>query len=509
MNRFLLKSLRARLVIGAAIWISIGVYAAGIFIAELFRQYATSLVDSDLRRDLDELMMLIDVDASGFPHLPRPLSDPLFGQAGSGFSWQVSRSGKTLIKSLSASAEEVPTASDVPEANDVRKLTLHGVRGPMTVFERLFLPDDGVLPPLRIQVGAELAVIDRMTPTFTVPLAMSLALLALVLVAAAALQVSFGLRPMSRVRRALGEIGSGAADKLPEDFPSEVQPLVDDLNDLIEVNSQMLMRARAQAGNLGHGLKTPLAILMDEAYRLQRRGETEAAGVILQQSQRMQRQIDYQIARARAAASCSAPGVFAQLAPTIGNIVAAMGRLHGSRNLHISTDVDAQCAVQCDPMDLNEMTANLIDNACKWASEAVTIRGFLENGKTGVVASVVITVEDDGPGLPAEALERVFKIGERLDDQVPGSGLGLPIVRDLARLYGGEIQLNNSAGGGLRATLRLPAARARSDAAAPYPVSDEGFSQPGKVNRFFDRPFMASFFRIKIGRDSSRSKAAG
>jgi signal transduction histidine kinase len=457
MNRLLPKSLRARLVIGAAIWVSIGVYAAGIFITELFRQYATNLVDNGLRRDLEELMMLIDVDAGGFPHLPRPLSDPLFGQAGSGFSWQVSRDGRTLIKSLSASTEELPMASDPLDADEVRKLTLNGAGGQMTVFERLFLPDDGTLPALRIQVGAELAVIDRMTPTFATPLAISLVLLALVLVAAAALQVSFGLQPMSRLRRVLGAIRTGAADKLPEDFPSEVQPLVDDLNNLIEINSQMLRRARAQAGNLAHGLKTPLAILTDEAYRLQRRGEIETAGVILAQSQRMQRQIDYQIARARAAASCSVPGVFADVGPTISNIVAAMRRLYDSKNLHVSIDVDAQCVVLCDPIDLNEMAANLIDNACKWAAAAITIRGILDDGKT----SVVIAVEDDGPGLPAEAQERVFKIGERLDDQVPGSGLGLPIVRDLAQLYGGEISLNNSAHGGLRATLRLPAARAR------------------------------------------------
>jgi signal transduction histidine kinase len=472
MNKSLLKSLRTRLVIGAAIWISVGVYAAGIFIAELFREYATSLVDNDLRRDLEELTMLIDVDASGFPHLPRPLSDPLFGQAGSGFSWQVSRSGKTLIKSLSASTEELPMASDAAEANDVRKVTLNGMRGPMTVFERLFRPDDSSLPPLRIQVGAEWAVVDRMTPTFTVPLAISLALLALVLVAAAALQVSFGLQPMSRLRRALGAIGSGAADTLPGDFPSEVQPLVDDLNHLIEINSQMLLRARAQAGNLAHGLKTPLAILMDEAYRLERRGQAEAAGVILQQTQRMLRQIDYQIARARAAASRSVPGISAQVAPTISNIVAAMRRLHASRNLHMEVDVDEKCVALCEPMDLNEMAANLIDNACKWASETVTVRGVLEDCRS----SVVITVEDDGPGLPSEALERVFKIGERLDDQVPGSGLGLPIVRDLARLYGGEIVLNNSVRGGLRATLRLPIARTRPDPVGSQPVSGEGAS---------------------------------
>jgi signal transduction histidine kinase len=457
MNRFLLKSLRARLVIGAAIWILIGVYTAGIFIAELFQQYATSLVENDLRRDLDELTMLIDVDAAGFPHLPRPLSDPLFGQAGSGFSWQVSRSGKMLIKSLSASTEELPIASDLDETNDVRKIALIGARGRMTVFERLFRPDDSTFPPLRIQVGVERAVVDRMTPTFTVPLAMSLALLALTLVAAAALQVFFGLRPMSRLRRALSEIG-GATDRLPGDFPSEVQPLVDDLNHLIEINSEMLSRARAQAGNLAHGLKTPLAILMDEAYRLERRGETASAEVILLQSQRMQRQIDYQIARARAAASCSAPGVSSQVASTTSNIVAAMGRLHRGKIIRVRMDIDPDCRVLCDPMDLNEMVANLIDNACKWATEAVTVRAGLEDSKT----CVVITIEDDGPGLPAEAMERVFKIGERLDDQVPGSGLGLPIVRDLARLYGGEISLNNSTPGGLKATLRLPAARSGS-----------------------------------------------
>lgn len=460
MNRRLFRSLRARLVIGAAIWISIGIYAAGIFITELFREYATSLVDGALRRDLDELMMLIDVDAAGFPHLPRPLSDPLFGQVGSGFSWQASRDGRVLIKSLSASTEELPMASDPLATDEVKKLRIDGARGPMIVFERVFLPDDSALRPLRIQVGAELAVIDRLTPTFTTPLAISLALLGLVLVAAAALQVFFGLRPMSQLRRALGAIGSGAADKLPEDFPSEVQPLVDDLNTLIEVNSQMLVRARAQAGNLAHGLKTPLAILTDEAYRLKSRGEAEAAGVILQQSQRMQRQIDYQIARARAAASCSVPGVVTSVAPVIANIVAAMRRLYGGRNLELNMDVDGQCVAMCDPMDLNEMTANLIDNACKWAHQAVTVRGALDDGRT----SVVITVDDDGPGLPADALERVFKIGERLDDQVPGSGLGLPIVLDLARLCGGEISLKNPPRGGLEATLRLPAAQTRPDA---------------------------------------------
>jgi signal transduction histidine kinase len=455
MKASLFRSLRARLIIGAAIWIAIGVYAAGIFIAELFREFATSLVESELRTDMEELTALIDVDAAGFPHLARPLSDPRFGQDGSGFSWQVSRAGKSLIKSLSASTTELPVANDVLRTNEVRRLAVDGSPGPMIVYERLFLPEESLLPPLRIQVGAELMVIERMAPRFDIPLTVSLALLALALVVAATLQVSFGLRPMSRLRRALGAVGSGSADKLPSDFPSEVQPLVDDLNNLIEINSQMLVRARTQAGNLAHGLKTPLAVLIDEADRLKRRGQLESADVILQQSQRIQRQIDYQIARARAAVSRSAPGVLAPVMPVVTNIVSAMRRLYDGKNLQINAHVEPRCVALCDPMDLNEMLANLIDNACKWGTEAVSISGFADESKL----QVVIEIEDDGPGLPAEARDRVFKIGERLDEQIPGSGLGLPIVRDLAHLYGGQIDLDDSARGGLKATLRLPAAR--------------------------------------------------
>jgi signal transduction histidine kinase len=456
MNRLFLRSLRARLIIGAAIWIAIGVSAAGIFIAALFRQFATDMVDRDLRTNLEELVMLIDVDAEGFPHLHRPLSEPLFSQVGSGFSWQVSRSGESLIKSLSVSTDELPVPTDALGTSELRKLTLTGQRGPMIVFERLVLPEGGTPPPLRIQIGAESAVVDRLLPTFNIPLTFSLALLAFALIMAAALQVSFGLQPMSRLRRALGAIGSGGAAKLPGDFPSEVQPLVADLNNLIEINGQMVLRARTQAGNLAHALKTPLAVLMDEAYRLESRGQTESATVILQQSQRMQRQIDYQIARARAAASRSVPGVVASVLPAVSNIITAMKRLYVAKTLRIDVEIDARYVAVCDAMDLNEMLANLIDNACKWAAKTVAIRGFVDESRN----RVVIVVEDDGPGLPAQAMDVVFRIGERLDEQVPGSGLGLPIVRDLAQLYGGEIRLENSIKGGLKAVLKLPQARA-------------------------------------------------
>ena len=278
MSRLFLRSLRARLIIGAAIWIAIGVSAAGVFIAGLFRHYATNLMDAELRNHLEELTMHIDIDARGFPHLYRPLSDPRFSELDFGFTWQVSRLGTSLIKSLSASTEELPVPNDGLRADEIWKATIMGPRGEMIVFERMFLPDDGEPPPFRIQIGADAAVVDRMLPTFDIPLTISLALLALALITAAGLQVLFGLQPMARLRDALGAIKSGKAAKLLGDFPSEVEPLVGDLNNLIEINAHMVLRARTQAGNLAHALKTPLAILTDEADRMSNRGQIEIGG---------------------------------------------------------------------------------------------------------------------------------------------------------------------------------------------------------------------------------------
>ena len=451
MSAWLPRSLRARLVIGAFIWITAGVSAAGIFISALFRQHATELTDSEMHGHLDELASLIDINPQGEPELYRTLSDPRFSQMGSGYSWQVSRDGKQLIKSTSVASEELPIPGDALLPGEMKKLDMPNGNARLVVYETLFAPVSNS-EPLRLQVNVDSGIIDRILRTFNISLAISMGLLAAALTTAAALQVVFGLQPMTRLGRALRAIRSGKSTHLPKTFPLEVQPVVDDLNSLIDVNGQMVVRARAQAGNLAHALKTPLAVLADEADRLEKRGQGEAAQVILQQCQRMQRQIDYQIARARAAASRSVPGVNAPLPPAVANIVSAMKRLYAAKDIVFDVNIDPDCIAMCDPMDLNEMLANLIDNACKWCTKRVGISGRID----GPANQAVIAVEDDGSGLPLEAREMVFQIGRRLDERVPGSGLGLAIVRDLAQLYGGEIRLEDSQLGGLKALLRLP-----------------------------------------------------
>jgi signal transduction histidine kinase len=453
MTTLLPRSLRARLILGAVIWIVIGVSAAGVFISALFRQHATALVDSEMHGHLEELATLIDVNTEGMPELYRTLSDPRFSQTGSGYSWQVSRNGKPLIKSTSVSTNQPPIPDDSLAIGEMRRHILRNGPETLIVWESLFLPDSKT-QPLRLQVNVDASVVDAVFRTFNISLGDSLVLLAAALVAAATLQIAYGLQPMTHLQRALSAIRSGRETHLPRSLPLEVQPVVDDLNSLIDLNAQMVVRARAQAGNLAHALKTPLAVLTDEAYWLQTKGEEESAQIILQQCQRMQRQIDYQIARARAAASRSVPGVHSLVLPAVNNIVTAMQRLHSEKGPRIDVEVDPQCVVLCDPMDLSEMLANLIDNACKWCSRRVVIGAIID----GSAGQAVIAVEDDGAGLPAGARDMVFQIGQRLDERVPGSGLGLPIVRDLAQLYGGEVKLRDSALGGLRAALSLPCA---------------------------------------------------
>jgi signal transduction histidine kinase len=168
----------------------------------------------------------------------------------------------------------------------------------------------------------------------------------------------------------------------------------------------------------------------------------------------MQRQIDFQLARARAAANAGLPGVITPVEPAFASIAAAMRRLYADRALTITHSAESGLVAAVDPNDLDEMVANLVDNACKWARSAVTIKA----ARYSPTKQLVIMIVDDGPGIPPDALSRAFAPGERLDEAKPGSGLGLAIVRDLAALHGGSIELSNGSDGGLQATLCLPAA---------------------------------------------------
>jgi len=259
-----------------------------------------------------------------------------------------------------------------------------------------------------------------------------------------------GLRSLHILHARVAAVRDGRERRVVGDYPSEVQPLVNDVNALLEHREQLVERAQAKAGDLAHGLKTPLAVLAQEADRAEAAGQAELATNVRQQVERMRRQIDYHLAQARAAASGASVGTQTALRGSVEGIARTLERLHGERGIDIHVDVDPAQTVRVERQDLDEMLGNLIENACRFASSRVIVTSSVEPG------FAIVDVDDDGPGIEPSMREAVLRRGVRADEAAPGSGLGLAIVRDLAELYGGEISLVEGSGGGLRARLRLP-----------------------------------------------------
>ncbi len=269
--------------------------------------------------------------------------------------------------------------------------------------------------------------------------------------AGGAFQVRRGLAGLKQLRTRLAYVHSGRESRVRGSYAAEVQALVDDLNALIEQREQAVRRALAKAGDLAHGLKTPLALLALEAERASAEGNAGLAAAIREQVDRMQRQIDYHLAHARAAASGGASNARTSVADCADGLARTLPRLYADRAIAIEVRVDPALAVRVEREDLVEMLGNLLDNACKWARSRVVIEAQADG-------NVQIMVDDDGPGLAAEMREKVLLRGVRLDEKASGSGLGLAIVRDLAEVYRGSIALTESPVGGLRAVLTLPRA---------------------------------------------------
>ena len=297
-----------------------------------------------------------------------------------------------------------------------------------------------------------------------------------------------GMAPLEEMRQRLAAVRAGTTDRVEGRFPSEVQPLVTDLNALLAHQERAVSRARAKAGDLAHGLKTPLTILAHEAERAAAQGHGEIADGIREQIERMRRQIEYHLAHARAAASGATPGARSAVAESAHGLARTLLRLHAERGLTIDLAVDPSHEVRCQRADLDEMLGNLLDNACKWARARVVVTSAwvppeadtrdrhviaADGGSHGVSVakggSYWISVDDDGPGIEASLREAVLQRGVRLDEAAPGSGFGLAIVRDLAEVYGGRMSLLTGSTGGLSARLQLLAAVPSAAPQSPSP----------------------------------------
>jgi signal transduction histidine kinase len=273
---------------------------------------------------------------------------------------------------------------------------------------------------------------------------------AVVIVAAGVSVIRRGLSPFRMLRGHLSDVRDGRSVRLTGDYPSEVVPLVDDLNSLLEERERRVARAVAKAGDLAHGLKTPLAILAKDIDGADAAGQRDLAASMRRQVERMRRQIDWHLAQTRATAAGPAPGARANIGDCAHGLARALERLYADRALAITVDVPADVTARVPIEDLEEMLGNLLDNACKWATARVSVTAVLR------ASDIVIDVDDDGAGLDPAMRDLVMSRGVRADEAAPGSGLGLAIVRELAGAYGGSVALDRSPDGGVRARLTVP-----------------------------------------------------
>lgn len=454
-------SLRLRLLAGTLSWIAATILVAGWGLSSLFRQHVEEQFHGELLTHLDQLTAQLTLDAQGRPALALPLSDPRLSRPYSGCYWQIDEvdgGGKAvgLLRSRSLWDHVLAVPPDAPADGEVHRHRIVGPGGTaLGMIERRVRIDDaadGKPRSFRLIAAADESQMSEPVARFSGSLWLALVVLGAGLVMAALVQVFVGLAPLRHLRAALGRVRNGQTQALEGDFPAEVMPLVDEFNTVLAQNAEVVERARTQAGNLAHALKTPLSVLANAANGQGADG-IELARLVGEQVDVARRQVDYHLARAQAAATARLPGVRTPLLPVVDGLARVMRRIHAERGIDIVVQpFPAALSFRGESQDLHEMLGNLLDNACKWATRRVEVGARSEN------ASLTITLDDDGAGLAAEQRAAVLQRGIRADEQVPGSGLGLAIVDDLARLYSGSVELADSPLGGLRAVLTLPAA---------------------------------------------------
>ncbi len=439
-------SVNRRLMLGATLWITAALLITGFVLTELFRNHVEINFDKEIHDQLEELLSLTAVDQNGQPALKRHPADPRFNKPLSGWYWEIMISGKTMDKSRSLWDQGISTPGGLSQNREVALYVTGPREEPLRAIARSYTLPDAVRP-ITILVAGPAADIEESTRDFAGILGTALSILGLGLLVAAFFQVRYGIRPLVQMREELAQVRAGRATRMVGPFAAEIEPLADELNGLLDHNAEILARTRTQAGNLAHALKTPLAVLINEASHI----NGEAANIIQNETAVMHDQINRHLSKARVAGSRGVLGARADLGETSLGLRRTLWRIHEDRHLEIELHGMDGLSFQGERQDLEEMLGNLMENACKWANSIVRVQGRREG------EWLLLSVEDDGPGIPEGALSEVVDRGRRLDEKTPGSGLGLSIVRDIAELYDGKLDLSSSQLGGLAARLKLPA----------------------------------------------------
>jgi signal transduction histidine kinase len=422
-------------------------------ISALYRQASERGFDSLLSAHLFNLIGSVGVSESGALTGSPNLGDLRFSEPNSGWYFSVEPvsgglNGEVRSSSMTRQVPSPPVA-DVPfNTQFQRSYLIEGLAGEdLTVVESEFVLDSENRIA-RFRVMGNRTELEQEIATFEGRLYLYLSIFGLGMIAINAMAILLGLRPLNQVRNALAMVREGQAQRLDGRFPAEIEPLANETNALIENNRRIVERSRTQVGNLAHSLKTPLAVLTNEGRTI---GGPKGT-LIADQAAAMREQVDHYLKRARVAAQRDSVVYRTPVAPLLERLVRVIEKL-GRMKVSLSLPED-EIVFAGEREDLEEIAGNLLENAMKWARGRVAVTVAQPSAGSGG-GRFSIVIEDDGPGIPEDRAREALKRGNRLDETKPGTGLGLAIVSELVNEYGGNLRLERSQMGGLRAVVEL------------------------------------------------------
>lgn len=445
------RSLRVRLAVLGLLSIAAILALAALGLAALFERHVTRRVTAELDTYVRQLAAEVSIGVDGAIGLARAPADPRFSEPYGGLYWQIEgETNATPLRSRSLWDFVIGLPRDELLPGTLHQ---HRLKGPsqsrIIVSERrVVLTGATQGRSVRIAAAADEREITSAVRDFMRDTGIALLALAAALGLASWLQVVVGLRPLAQLRSAVASIRAGRTAKLDLPGPSEVMPLVQEVNSLLADRAASIEAAKRRAGDLAHGLKTPLTVLVSDVERLRAKGETEIAAEIEDLATGMQRHIQHELSRARIQAS-GRSGDPVLLKSAVDRLVRTLTRTPLGSRLDWAVAIPEEISVKVREDDLLEMLGAILDNAVKWAKGRVSVRA-------GLSQDLCILVEDDGHGVPDGKLFLLGDRGVRLDEAKEGTGLGLSIAREIAQKYGGHLKFEKSPLGGLSVSTVFP-----------------------------------------------------
>jgi len=451
-----MTSLSARLLVSVSVLLLFFFGATIVVLDVAFRKAAEQAQADILDSHLMALLAAAEPTDAGVLGMPPDMPEPRFGNIGSGLYAEIlGDAGDTVWRSRSALGLEIPLG-EAPDPGQQKFLEEALADGTPVLTLSLAVQwefPDGELRPYVFKVAESLDSMRAQLAKFRRQLFGWFAAVALIMLLSISILLRRLLRPLRQVETEIGDIEEGTRSALSDHYPTELQGVARNMNLLIGNERARSDRYRVTLDNLAHSLKTPLAAiraLLDE------RGKPEFEARANEQIDRMDEIVRYQLRKPASSRTDDPALVQVDVASELNKLVAGLRKVHHAKAPDIELTVDTRARMRGDAGDFLELAGNLIDNACKWCRSRVSVTAGVTDSANKKASGLLLTVADDGPGIPADAVDALQQRGTRLDESTPGHGIGLAIVKDIAHSYGGELTIGRSDLGGAEITVSIP-----------------------------------------------------